>query len=142
MTEVMRTDRGERRSDERVPSVYAEQGVTAAQYAEVKACMKSVKLTPPDKWSDNEGPKERDVKFFLQELRFFFEITCIPQAVWGLFARNFLSASPRKKWDREVEHLQREAGSAVIVWKDFDTLCCVHMHPCCLLVRLAIDTMA
>ena len=39
----------------------------------------------------------------------------------GLFARNFLSASPRKKWDREIEHLQREAGSALIEWKDFDT---------------------
>ena len=110
---------GERRSVESVPTVYAEQGVTAAQYTEVKACMKSVKLTSPDKWSDSEGP--RDVKFFLQELKSFFEITCMPRAVWGLFARNFLSASPRKKWDREVEHLQREAGSAVIVWKDFET---------------------
>ena len=28
------------------------------------------------------------------------------RAVWGLFACNFLFASPRKKWDREVEHSQ------------------------------------
>ncbi|KAL3134871.1 hypothetical protein ABBQ32_007837 [Trebouxia sp. C0010 RCD-2024] len=79
--------------------------------------MKTVKLTPPDNWSDSEGARDRDVKFFLQELKSFFEITCIPTAVWGLFGRNFLSASPRKRWDREVEHLRREAGSATIVWK-------------------------
>lgn len=78
-------------------------------------------LTPPDKWSDSEGSKDRDVKFFLQELRFFFDITCMPRAVWSLFACNFLSASLPKKWGPEVEHLQRKAGSAVIESKDFDT---------------------
>ena len=31
---------GERRFDEHLPSVYAEQGVTAARYARVKACIK------------------------------------------------------------------------------------------------------
>ena len=115
--------RGERsnRRDDTVPSVFAVQGVTAEQYAQVKNCLKSVKLTPPERWTDSEGSKGRDVKFFLQELKSFFEITCMPQPVWALFARNFLSAHPRKKWDREVEHLQRESGSAVIAWKDFDT---------------------
>ena len=62
---------GERRSVESVPSVYAEQGVTATQYTEVKACMKSVKLTSTDKWSDSEGPRDRDVNLFLRELTGF-----------------------------------------------------------------------
>ena len=77
---VTETMRGEPRLDERVPSVYAEQGVTAAQYAQVKASIKSLHLSPPDKWSDSEGARDRDVKFFLQELRTFFEITCMPRA--------------------------------------------------------------
>ena len=50
-----------------VTSLCAEQGVTGAQYAQVRACIKSVNLTPPDKWSDSEGARDRDVKFFLQE---------------------------------------------------------------------------
>lgn len=87
-----------------VTSLCAEQGVTGAQYAQVRACIKSVNFTPPDKWSDSEGARDRDVKFFSQELRSFFEITCMPRAV--CFACNFLFASPRKKWDREVEHSQ------------------------------------
>ena len=93
---------GERRRDKPVPSVYAEQGVTGAQYAQVRACIKGANLTPPDKWSDSEGARDRDVNFFLQEVRSFLEITCMPRAVWALCARNFLSASPRKKWDRCV----------------------------------------
>ena len=47
--QVLQNHLGERRHDEPVPSVYAEQGVTGAQYAQRKACIKSVNLTPPDK---------------------------------------------------------------------------------------------
>ena len=80
-------DRGERshRCDDPVPSVCAVQGVTSAQYAQVKACMEIKQITPPERWTVSEGSKRRDVKFFLQqlqELEFFFETTvpvCLSQ---------------------------------------------------------------
>ena len=64
--QVLQSHLGERRRDELVPS---EQGVTCAQYAQARACIQNVNFTPPDKWSDSEGARDRDVKF-LQGLRF------------------------------------------------------------------------
>ena len=119
-------------SRESVPSVFAEQGLDTRQYAQLQMSVKNVKFSPPERWTGDEDNKGRDVSFFLQELKSYFEISWLPPTVWALFARNFMGHKAKKQWEREVEHLREQSGTAVLVWKDFDTFIrqsCAQMLP-------------
>ena len=43
-----------------VPEVFASLGISADEYEQLSTYMKAVKMTPPDKWADDNG---RDVGF-------------------------------------------------------------------------------
>ena len=55
-----------------VPDVFASPGISADEYEHLSTYMKAVKMTPPDKWADENG---RDVGFFLTELKSFNVLT-------------------------------------------------------------------
>ena len=49
-----------------MPEVFAEQGVTHEEYAQLTGtCLKAVKLNSPDRWSGDEEKKGSDVRLFL-----------------------------------------------------------------------------
>ena len=102
-------------NSEFVPVVFAEQGIDSRQYAQLQTSLKNVRLSPPERWTGDEGSKGRDVLSFLLELKSYFEISMLPESVWGLFARNFLGHKPKRQWEREVEHLRETSGSSVLV---------------------------
>ncbi|DBA74921.1 TPA: hypothetical protein ACH3X2_009249 [Trebouxia sp. C0005] len=77
-----------------VPQQFAAQGVTAVEYAQLGTYMKTVKVSPPEKWSGDE--KGRDVNFFLDEVTAFNEITALPQVFWAEVARTHLHWRSRK----------------------------------------------
>lgn len=77
--------------------------------------MKAVKMTPPDKWADENG---RDVGFFLIELKSFNVLTGLPKVFWGMLACMHLSWKVRKSWDQEIKHLQTQSGKVSVDWDD------------------------
>ncbi|DBA97154.1 TPA: hypothetical protein ACH3X1_014920 [Trebouxia sp. C0004] len=93
-----------------VPEVFAGLGISADENEQLSTYMKSVKMTPPDRWADDSG---RDVGFFLTELKSFNVLTGLPKPFWGMLARMQLSWKVRKSWDQEISSL------ADSVWQDF-----------------------
>ena len=100
-----------------VPEVFASLGISADEYEQLSTYMKAVKMTPPDKWVDDNG---RDVAFFLTELKSFNVLTGLPKVFWGMLACMYLSCKVHKSWDQEIRHLQTRSGKTSVDWDIFE----------------------
>ena len=90
-----------------VPEVFMKQGISADDYEQLTTYMKAVKITPPGRWA---GESDREVGFFLSELKSFFAITGLPKAFWGMLARMHVDWKIRKSWGQEIKHLHSHSS--------------------------------
>ena len=123
--------RGSNRSAASVvmPEVFAEQGVTLEEYAQLTGTYFKA-LNPPDRWSGDEEKKGRDVRLFLNDLQSLYELSSLPPVFWGMFAGNYLGWQPKKQWSHEVSSLRVERGANYhgVSWQDFETFMRPYSH--------------